>query len=83
VAGAEQGLLVSQLESLATVSRCELLSASDGRITVRLTPEGQVFPELIALAGQKGWKVENIQLDEGRLDDVFRAITLPDTKTAA
>jgi ABC-2 type transport system ATP-binding protein len=83
VAGAEQELLVSQLESLATVSRCELLSASDGRITVRLTPEGQVFPELIALAGQKGWKVENIQLDEGRLDDVFRAITLPDTKTAA
>ena len=83
VTGAEQQLVVSQLESLATVSRCELLSAADGRVTVRLTPEGQVFPELIALAGQRGWKVENIQLDEGRLDDVFRAITLPDTKTAA
>jgi ABC-2 type transport system ATP-binding protein len=83
VTGAEQQLVVSQLESLATVSRCELLSAADGRVTVRLTPEGQIFPELIALAGQRGWKVENIQLDEGRLDDVFRAITLPDTKTAA
>jgi ABC-2 type transport system ATP-binding protein len=83
VLGAEQHLLVSQLESLPTVSQCELLSAADGRVTVRLTPEGQVLPELIALAGQSGWKVENIQMDEGRLDDVFRAITLPDTKTTA
>jgi gliding motility-associated transport system ATP-binding protein len=82
VTGAEQPLLVSQLESLPSVSRCELLSADVG-ITVRLTPKGQVLPELIALAGRSSWKVENIQIDEGRLDDVFRSITLPDTKTAA
>src|SRR6266478_1957737 len=77
---AEQGL-VSQLESLPAVSRCELLSAADSRVTVRLTPHGQLLPELIALAGRNSWKVENIQIDEGRLDDVFRNITLPDTKT--
>jgi ABC-2 type transport system ATP-binding protein len=71
------------LESLPAVSRCELLSAADGRVTVRLTPHGQLLPELIALAGRNSWKVENIQIDEGRLDDVFRNITLPDTKTAA
>jgi ABC-2 type transport system ATP-binding protein len=80
---AEQQGLVSQLESLPAVSRCELLSAADSRVTVRLTPHGQLLPELIALAGRNSWKVENIQIDEGRLDDVFRAITLPDTKTAA
>jgi ABC-2 type transport system ATP-binding protein len=79
----EQQRLVSQLESLPAVSRCELLSAADGRVTVRLTPHGQLLPELIALAGRNSWKVENIQIDEGRLDDVFRNITLPDTKTAA
>ena len=83
VNGAEQQWLVSQLESLPAVSRCELLSAADGRVTVRLTPHGQLLPELIALAGRNSWKVENIQIDEGRLDDVFRNITLPDTKTAA
>jgi len=83
VNGAEKQWLVSQLELLATVSRCELLSAGDNRVTVRLTPKGLVLPELVALAGRSSWKVENIQIDEGRLDDVFRAITLPDTKTAA
>jgi ABC-2 type transport system ATP-binding protein len=81
VNGAEQQWLVSQLESLPAVSRCELLFAADSRITVRLTPQGQLLPELIALAGRNSWNVENIQVDEGRLDDVFRAITLPDTKT--
>jgi ABC-2 type transport system ATP-binding protein len=83
VNGAEKQSLVSQLESLATVSQCEFLSAGDNRVTLRLTPKGQVLPELVALAGRSSWKVENIQIDEGRLDDVFRAITLPDTKTAA
>jgi ABC-2 type transport system ATP-binding protein len=81
--GAEEQWLVSQLEALPTVSQCELLSAADSRVTVRLIPKGQVLPELIALAGQSSWNVENIQIDEGRLDDVFRAITLPDTKTPA
>ena len=52
-------------------------------MTVRLIPKGQVLPELLALVGQSSWKVETLQVDEGRLDDVFRAITLPDTKTAA
>ncbi len=83
VNGAEKQSLVSQLESLATVSQCEFLSAGDNRVTLRLTPKGQVLPELVALAGRSSWKVENIQIDEGRLDDVFRSITLPDTKTAA
>jgi ABC-2 type transport system ATP-binding protein len=83
VNGAEQQWLVSQLESLQVVSRCEFLSAADSRVTVRLTPRGELLPELIALAGRNRWKVENIRVDEGRLDDVFRAITLPDTKTAA
>jgi ABC-2 type transport system ATP-binding protein len=83
VNGAEQQWLVSQLESLPAVLRCELLFAADSRITVRLTPQGQLLPEVIALAGRNSWNVENIQVDEGRLDDVFRAITLPDTKTPA
>jgi ABC-2 type transport system ATP-binding protein len=83
VTGAEQQSLVSELEALPGISQCELLSAADGTIAVRLTPKGQVLPELIALAGRSSWKVENIQIDEGRLDDVFRSITLPDTKTAA
>ena len=34
-------------------------------------------------AAATGWQVEEIRTDEGRLDEVFRTITLPDTKEAA
>jgi ABC-2 type transport system ATP-binding protein len=82
VSGAEKEALVAQLESLSTVSQCELLSAEDRRITVRVMPKGRMLPELLTLVGRSSWKVEDLQVDEGRLDDVFRAITLPDTKAA-
>jgi ABC-2 type transport system ATP-binding protein len=28
---------------------------------------------------KEGWKIEELHTEEGRLDEVFRAITLPDT----
>jgi ABC-2 type transport system ATP-binding protein len=31
------------------------------------------------LAIQSGWKFDELHTDDGRLDEVFRAITLPDT----
>jgi ABC-2 type transport system ATP-binding protein len=83
VDGIQKQSLVSQLEALSTVSQCQVLSAVDSSVTVRVVPKGQALPELVALAGRDNWKVENIQVDEGRLDDVFRTITLPDTKTDA
>ncbi len=35
-----------------------------------------VFPQLKALVDQQGWPVESIQLERGRLDEVFRNITM-------
>jgi ABC-2 type transport system ATP-binding protein len=26
-----------------------------------------------------GWQIEQLQIEEGRLDEVFRSITMPDT----
>ena len=34
-------------------------------------------------AAREGWKFDEIHTEEGRLDEVFRAITLPDTVRAA
>jgi ABC-2 type transport system ATP-binding protein len=31
------------------------------------------------LAVRECWKVEELHMEEGRLDEVFRSITLPDT----
>jgi ABC-2 type transport system ATP-binding protein len=31
------------------------------------------------LEAANGWKIEELRTEEGRLDEVFRGITLPDT----
>jgi hypothetical protein len=38
---------------------------------------------LLGLAQRQNWQIEHLNVDEGRLDDVFRAITLPDTERAS
>ena len=35
------------------------------------------------LAREEGWKIEELHTEEGRLDEVFRSITLPDTAKGA
>jgi ABC-2 type transport system ATP-binding protein len=34
-------------------------------------------------AAREGWQLDEIHTEEGRLDEVFRTITLPDTVKAA
>jgi ABC-2 type transport system ATP-binding protein len=34
---------------------------------------------LAELAQRENWKLEELHTEEGRLDEVFRAITLPET----
>ena len=36
---------------------------------------------LYEVAAKEGWKVEELHTEEGRLDEVFRSITMPDTAT--
>ncbi|HXC36613.1 MAG TPA: ATP-binding cassette domain-containing protein [Candidatus Acidoferrales bacterium] len=59
-------------------------SATDdgSRVTVTVFPrtvgDGDLTREV--LAATDGWQVEGLRTEEGRLDDVFRNITMPDTK---
>ncbi len=72
-----------QLAGLHFLEKSELISESDSRTMFRLQPKGDLLPELLALAQRQQWKVEHLNVDEGRLDDVFRSITLPDTERAS
>ncbi|MBV8641763.1 MAG: ATP-binding cassette domain-containing protein [Verrucomicrobia bacterium] len=69
-----------ELAKLRFLERSELISESDSRVTARLQPKGDLLPEVLELAQRQRWQVEHLNVDEGRLDDVFRSITLPDTK---
>ncbi len=60
----------------------KVATATDGtRVTVTVFPrvagDGDLTREVIAATS--GWQVEDLRTEEGRLDEVFRSITLPDT----
>jgi ABC-2 type transport system ATP-binding protein len=53
-------------------------------VTARIQPRERAVPGELARAvaeasNQAGWKLEELHTEEGRLDEVFRSITLPDT----
>jgi len=60
----------------------KVTTATDGaRVTVTVFPriagDGDLTREVIEATN--GWQVEDLRTEEGRLDEVFRSITLPDT----
>jgi ABC-2 type transport system ATP-binding protein len=71
------------LAGLRYLAKSELISESVSRTMFRLQPDGDLLPEFLALAQRQQWPVEHLNVDEGRLDDVFRSITLPDTERAS
>jgi ABC-2 type transport system ATP-binding protein len=76
--GASWPTIDAALGKLGTLQKSELFSQTDSRVTVRLWPRGDLLPEIIAMAQLQRWRVESLTVDEGRLDDVFRSITIPD-----
>jgi gliding motility-associated transport system ATP-binding protein len=67
--------------------RVEILSEVDSRVEARVIPEKAAAASLTRsvaeYAAREGWQLDEIHTEEGRLDEVFRAITLPDTIKAA
>jgi ABC-2 type transport system ATP-binding protein len=78
--GATWQTLQPDLAKLRSLAKAELIDESDSQVSARLQSNGELLPEFLELAHQRRWQVERLNIDEGRLDDVFRSITLPDTK---
>jgi ABC-2 type transport system ATP-binding protein len=76
------GATVSQkLAQLPTVRRATVLKEDATGVTARAFPKNNVNGALahsIADAAL-GWRIEELHTEEGRLDEVFRSITMPDT----
>ena len=74
--------LVEKLAPLA--ARTEVLSEKGGAVVMRAFPRerggnGAFVGSIAELARRESWQLDEIHVEEGRLDEVFRAITLPDT----
>lgn len=84
VAGVPSATLTQKLRELPTVKRTLVLSEEPSATQVRVYPQnrlrdGELSASLFELALREHWKLSELKTEEGRLDEVFRSITLPDT----
>jgi ABC-2 type transport system ATP-binding protein len=82
VNGVTPEILTQALGKLGAVYKSVVMS--DQPATVRLLPKpesvnGELLRSVWELSSKEGWKVQDLHRDEGRLDEVFRNITLPET----
>ena len=78
--------LSGKLAGLA--SRTEVLFDDGAHVVARAYPRdrganGAFAGSIAELAQRENWKLDEIHVEEGRLDEVFRSITLPDTVKGA
>jgi ABC-2 type transport system ATP-binding protein len=81
VSGINGTSLNQKLSQISVVKRTTILREDSTSVTVRVFPKSNVNGALaanIADAAQ-GWRIEELHTEEGRLDEVFRNITMPDT----
>jgi ABC-2 type transport system ATP-binding protein len=75
------------LAGSAAVLRSEILASEPGWVVVRAYPqksasEGNLAAVVAELAMRENWKIEELLVEEGRLDDVFRSLTWSETPAA-
>jgi len=83
VGNVSKAQLLPQIEALKGVAKFWIVAEKPEQVTFQVVPRGNILPELLEAGTRNAWKIEHLDVEEGRLDDVFRSITLPDTKPAA
>lgn len=73
---ADTPVVVEALRGLPDVAQVEI-DAQDGRITAFPKPGRPLFPVVSELIRSRGFTVDELALESGRLDEVFRQITAP------
>lgn len=77
---AQLALARGAIESLPQVAEVEVRER-ERRLTALPRSGALVLPVISELARQQRWHVNELHLESGRLDEVFRAITRPDAPT--
>ena len=86
VSGAEAGVVRDKLGTIVQAAKVTLVNDKAPNIVARVFPKkgganGELGQAIFDTASQNNWKVSEIKQEEGRLDDVFRNITLSETET--
>jgi ABC-2 type transport system ATP-binding protein len=82
VIGVTGQALTQKLSQISAVRKATILKEESTRVTARVFPApgraNGALAQSIADAAT-GWRIEEMHTEEGRLDEVFRGITMPDT----
>jgi ABC-2 type transport system ATP-binding protein len=83
VSGIAAAALSQRLGQLAAVKRVAVLKEESTGVTARVFPRNELNGALAASIADaaQGWRIEELHTEEGRMDEVFRSITMPDTMT--
>lgn len=85
--GIAGGILFERLSQVPGAERVEIISEADSGVVARVYPQPSAVATLTRsvaeAAARDGWQIDEIHTEEGKLDEVFRSITLPDTVKAA
>ena len=76
-------LVTQKLNQIPTIGKCVVVAESPLTVRAYLKENGgrgELARAIGELALSEHWKIEELHTEEGRLDEVFRHITLPDTK---
>jgi ABC-2 type transport system ATP-binding protein len=84
VRGAAAAAIKDELVKVSGVQRVETLETLDSGLAARVLPgkskqSADVAAEIAALVAARNWKLQDLHLEEGKLDEVFRSITRSDT----
>ena len=85
VKGVPAGTVTSKLSQVPAIKKVTVVEEKDGRVTVRAFPKTAANGAFARAIGEAAhdWSIEQLHTEEGRLDDVFRSITMPDTAKEA
>lgn len=86
--GVPAATLTGQLAQLRGAARVEVIRDSDGVVEARVYADKaaanpNLTRDVAETAARQQWQINELHTEEGRLDEVFRSITLPDTVTEA
>jgi ABC-2 type transport system ATP-binding protein len=81
VRGVASSAVTTKLNQVPLVKKVTVVEEKEGRVTVRAFPKSGTNGALAQAIGEAAhdWQIEQLQSEEGRLDEVFHSITMPDT----
>jgi len=84
VVGVDAEKVKQRLAQVGGARKAAIVKEEPGFVLARVYPgedvkNGQLARSVADASRQEGWNIEELHTEEGRLDEVFRSITLPDT----